>query len=110
MELAELSWEYTDLVLPFVAVVIAVSLVKYVHRLTDSISASRAFRSRGFKQFDKIIVDGEEGTLLCIGLWSCDILIVRNGGQEVRIIPNTRLPFLDIRRRITTRIEAGGSK
>lgn len=99
-ELLNLNAGLMDQIVPYFKVLGAIAIGKYLISLVDNWVAGRRFRSRGFRVGDTVKVDDDIATITRIGIWDTDFRIeeVNESRDEYLAIPNTRLPFIKIRR------------
>lgn len=94
--LSELETSVALWLAPPVALIIAAALAAYIWRLTENIAAGRTFRSRGFKLFDTVLLNGKEAVIVGQDLWSTYFEIRECPRHTYEVIPNTRLAFQSI--------------
>ena len=67
--ISSLSWEMTDAILPWVAVLISVIIAIMFKDFATSLSNGIAFQfDKAFNEGDKVLLDGAEATILKIGM------------------------------------------
>ena len=98
--LDSLALELTDLILPFVGILISVTLGILLYNLTKSIAASFGFKALGYREGEEIILNDERAIVTRIGLLSSSFLILNGNDNVVKwaTFPSSRLEWQNIKR------------
>ena len=97
-----LSTDLTDLILPWVAVLISAIIAFMLRDFVASLSKGLKFKMNSqFKEGDKVIIDGERGLIVKIGTSQTVFGITKavgefEGDYVWRYVPNERIPFLKL--------------
>ena len=95
--LASLSGEFTELMLPWVAVLISIVVAIMFKDFATSLSKGIAFQfDKAFNEGDKVLLDGCEATILKIGMRQTVFGIYSDRGYVWRYVPNERILFLKL--------------
>ncbi len=95
--LASLSGEFTELMLPWVAVLISIVVAIMFKDFATSLSKGIAFQfDKAFNEGDKVLLDGCEATILKIGMRQTVFGIYSERGYVWRYVPNERILFLKL--------------
>ena len=90
--LASLSGELTELLLPWVAVLISIVVAILFKDFATSLSKGIAFQmDKAFNEGDKVLLDGCEATILKIGMRQTVFGIYSDRGYVWRYVPNERI-------------------
>lgn len=97
MELTELSMSVSDMLLPWIAVLISVVVTIWFKDFATNFAKGLAFKRKpGFEPGDKVYIDGEEALIISIGIQETVFEIVRDGKTVWRYVPNTRTEYIKL--------------
>ena len=102
MGLETISADLTTLILPWVAVLISAIIAFMLRDFVASLSKGLKFKMNSqFKEGDKVIIDGERGLIVKIGISQTVFGITKavgefEGDYVWRYVPNERIPFLKL--------------
>ena len=97
MELTELSMSVSDMLLPWIAVLISVVVTIWFKDFATNFAKGLAFKRKpGFEPGDKVYIDGEEALIISIGIQETVFEIVRDGKTVWRYVPNTRTEHIKL--------------
>ena len=103
--LASLSGELTELLLPWVAVLISIVLAILFKDFATSLSKGIAFQmDKAFNEGDKVLLDGCEATILKIGMRQTVFGIYSKRGYVWRYVPNERILTLKLEKVIDSEL------
>ena len=103
--LASLSGEFTELMLPWVAVLISIVVAIMFKDFATSLSKGIAFQmDKSFNEGDKVLLDGCEATILKIGMRQTVFGIYSDRGYVWRYVPNERILFLKLEKVIDSEL------
>jgi|TARA_S200002703_G_C3795460_1_gene245588 hypothetical protein len=95
--ISSLSWEMTDAILPWVAVLISVIIAIMFKDFATSLSKGIAFQfDKAFNEGDKVLLDGAEATILKIGMRQTVFGVYSDRGYVWRYVPNERILYLKL--------------
>ena len=103
--LASLSGELTELLLPWVAVLISIVVAILFKDFATSLSKGIAFQmDKAFNEGDKVLLDGCEVTILKIGMRQTVFGIYSKRGYVWRYVPNERILTLKLEKVIDSEL------
>jgi small-conductance mechanosensitive channel len=103
--LASLSGELTELLLPWVAVLISIVVAILFKDFATSLSKGIAFQmDKAFNEGDKVLLDGYEATILKIGMRQTVFGIYSKRGYVWRYVPNERILTLKLEKVIDSEL------
>ena len=103
--LASLSGELTELLLPWVAVLISIVVAILFKDFATSLSNGIAFQmDKAFNEGDKVLLDGCEATILKIGMRQTVFGIYSDRGYVWRYVPNERILNLKLEKVIDSEL------
>lgn len=103
--LASLSGEFTELMLPWVAVLISIIVAIMFKDFATSLSKGISFWfDKAFNEGDKVLLDGCEATILKIGMRKTVFGIYSDRGYVWRYVPNERILFLKLEKVIDSEL------
>ncbi len=103
--LASLSGELTELLLPWVAVLISIVVAILFKDFATSLSKGIAFQmDKAFNEGDKVLLDGCEATILKIGMRQTVFGIYSDRGYVWRYVPNERILTLKLEKVIDSEL------
>ena len=103
--LASLSGEFTELMLPWVAVLISIVVAIMFKDFATSLSKGIAFQfDKAFNEGDKVLLDGCEATILKIGMRQTVFGIYSKRGYVWRYVPNERILTLKLEKVIDSEL------
>ena len=111
-DLTVVSENFTDLLLPFVSVLIMLVFTLWVRDFATKIAKGMAFKMNSdFQEGDKVILDNEQALIVKIGLLQTVFGITKPCGNYCwRYVPNERIPFLKIEKIIFDNIAKENEK
>ena len=101
-ELSDLSLQMTDVLMPWIAVLISIMIAIWFKDWATKLAKGIAFKlNPQFKEGDKVILDGERALIVKIGMTETVFGITKTGGEWDgdyiwRYVPNDRIPFLKL--------------
>ena len=101
-ELSDLSLQMTDVLMPWIAVLISIMIAIWFKDWATKLAKGIAFKlNPQFKEGDKVILDGERALIVKIGLTQTVFGIEKDSGQfrgdyVWRYVPNERLSYLKL--------------
>lgn len=97
MELSELSMNLTDMLLPWIAILVSVIITIWFKDFATNIAKGLAFKRKpGFEPGDRVYLDGEKALIISIGIQETVFEIERDGITVWRYIPNTRTEYIKL--------------
>ena len=97
MELSELSMNLTDMLLPWIAILVSVIITIWFKDFATNIAKGLAFKRKpGFEPGDRVYLDGEKALIISIGIQETVFEIERDGITVWRYIPNTRTDYIKL--------------
>ena len=103
--LASLSGELTELLLPWVAILISIFVAILFKDFATSLSKGIAFQmDKAFNEGDKVLLDGCEATILKIGMRQTVFGIYSDRGYVWRYVPNERILTLKLEKVIDSEL------
>jgi hypothetical protein len=97
MELTELSMSVSDMILPWIAVLISIVVTIWFKDIATNIAKGLAFKRKpGFEPGDKVYIDGEEALIISIGIQETVFEMQRDGKTVWRYVPNTRTEYIKL--------------
>lgn len=105
MDIENLSIHLTDLVTPFLTMMIGITFALWIKDLASDIAKGISFKYFGpFKEGDKVVLDGHKAIIVKIGLtisvFGCDDA---DKGYIWRYVPNDRIGMLQLGKIISTK-------
>ena len=90
--LASLTGDLTELLLPWVAILISIVVAILFKDFATSLSKGIAFQmDKAFNEGDKVLLDGAEATILKIGMRQTVFGVYSDRGYVWRYVPNERI-------------------
>lgn len=97
MELSELSMNLTDMLLPWIAVLVSVIITIWFKDFATNFAKGLAFKRKpGFEPGDRVYLDGEKALIISIGIQETVFEIERDGITVWRYVPNTRTEYIKL--------------
>jgi hypothetical protein len=97
MELSELSMNLTDMLLPWIAILVSVIITIWFKDFATNLAKGLAFKRKpGFEPGDRVYLDGEKALIISIGIQETVFEIERDGITVWRYIPNTRTEYIKL--------------
>jgi hypothetical protein len=97
MELSELSMNLTDILLPWIAILVSVIITIWFKDFATNIAKGLTFKRKpGFEPGDRVYLDGEKALIISIGIQETVFEIERDGITVWRYIPNTRTEYIKL--------------
>lgn len=97
MELSELSMNLTDMLLPWIAILVSVIITIWFKDFATNFAKGLAFKRKpGFEPGDAVYLDGEKALIISIGIQETVFEIERAGITVWRYVPNTRTEYVKL--------------
>ena len=97
MELSELSMNVTDMLLPWIAILVSLVITIWFKDFATKIAKGMAFKmNKSFNEGDTVILDGSDALIVKIGLRESIFGVYSDKGFTWRYVPNERIPFLKL--------------
>jgi len=97
MELSELSMNLTDMLLPWIAILVSVIITIWFKDFATNFAKGLAFKRKpGFEPGDRVFLDGEKALIISIGIQETVFEIERDGITVWRYVPNTRTEYIKL--------------
>ena len=97
MELSELSMNLTDMLLPWIAVLVSVIITIWFKDFATNFAKGLAFKRKpGFEPGDRVYLDGEKALIISIGIQETVFELERDGITVWRYVPNTRTEYIKL--------------
>ena len=97
MGISELSMNLTDMLLPWIAILVSVIITIWFKDFATNIAKGLAFKRKpGFEPGDRVYLDGEKALIISIGIQETVFEIERDGITVWRYIPNTRTEYIKL--------------
>ena len=91
--LADLEQSVALYLAPPIAVIVSMAFGQYIWKLIQCLAGARTFRSRGFRLFDRLILNGEPVVFVGQDVWSSYFETCQCPKHRYVTIPNNRLMF-----------------
>lgn len=97
MELTELSMNISDMLMPWLAVLISVVITIWFKDFATNLAKGIQFiRNPAFMPGDVVYLDGETATIISIGIRETVFAMDRDGQRVWRYVPNSRIDFVKL--------------
>ena len=97
MELSELSMSLTDMLLPWIAILVSVIITIWFKDFATNFAKGLAFKRKpGFEPGDRVYLDGEKALIISIGIQETVFELERDGITVWRYVPNTRTEYIKL--------------
>ena len=97
MNISELSMDLTDVMLPWIAVLVSVVITIWFKDFATNLAKGLQFiRNPAFMPGDVVYLDGEEATIISIGIRETVFAFDRDGQRVWRYIPNSRIDYVKL--------------
>lgn len=97
MGISELSMNLTDMLLPWIAILVSVIITIWFKDFATNIAKGLSFKRKpGFEPGDRVYLDGEKALIISIGIQETVFEIERDGITVWRYIPNTRTDYIKL--------------
>jgi hypothetical protein len=97
MELSELSMNLTDMLLPWIAILVSVIITIWFKDFATNFAKGLAFKRKpGFEPGDRVYLDGEKALIISIGIQETVFELERDGITVWRYVPNTRTEYIKL--------------
>ena len=104
-ELEHLSIELTQLILPWISVLISIVFVFWFKDFATSLAKGFKFKQNPlFNEGDKVLLEGQDAIILKIGLRSTVFGLYTSRGYTWRVIANERLEYLKLEKLIDNNV------
>lgn len=101
--------QFAELVTPFIVAMVAVVATLVMKNAAEKIAKGLAFKwDKAFNEGDQIILDGQSGVIVKIGLLTSVFGIYSENGYTWRYVPNERIPFLKLEKIINKDLHLDG--
>lgn len=95
--LEELSIEFTQLLLPWISILLSIVMVFWFKDFATSLAKGLKFKQNPlFNEGDKCLLEGEEAIIVKIGIRSTVFGLYTNRGYTWRVVPNERIEYLKL--------------
>ena len=95
--LEELSIEFTQLLLPWISLLLSIEMVFWLKDFATSLAKGLKFKQNPlFNEGDKCLLEGEEAIIVKIGIRSTVFGLYTNRGYTWRVVPNERIEYLKL--------------
>ena len=95
--LEELSIEFTQLLLPWISILLSIVLVFWFKDFATSLAKGLKFKQNPlFNEGDKCLLEGEEAIIVKIGIRSTVFGLYTGRGYTWRVVPNERIEYLKL--------------
>lgn len=96
-DLSNLTIELTDVILPWIAILISVVITMWFKDIANNIAKGLSFKMKpGFEPGDRVFLDGEEAVIISIGIRETIFEFQRECGKCWRYVPNSRTEYLKL--------------
>ena len=97
MELSELSMNLTDMLLPWIAILVSVIITIWFKDFATNFAKGLSFKRKpGFEPGDRVYLDGEKALIISIGIQETVFELERDGITVWRYVPNTRTEYIKL--------------
>lgn len=97
MGITELSSNLTDMLLPWLAVLVSIVITIWFKDFASNIAKGLAFKRKpGFEPGDTVYLDGEKAIIISIGIQETVFELIRDDKTVWRYIPNTRTDYVKL--------------
>lgn len=97
MELSELSMNLTDMLLPWIAILVSVIITIWFKDFATNFAKGLAFKRKpGFNPGDRVYLDGEKALIISIGIQETVFELERDDITVWRYVPNTRTEYIKL--------------
>ena len=97
MELSELSMSLTDMLLPWIAILVSVIITIWFKDFATNFAKGLAFKRKpGFEPGDRVYLDGEKALIISIGIQETVFELERDSITVWRYVPNTRTEYIKL--------------
>jgi uncharacterized Zn finger protein len=98
--------DITTLLMPWITVLLSIIIALMIKEIATSISKGLKFKmSKVFQPGDVVILDGEEATIIHIGLTQTVFERIGERGLVWRYVPNERIQFLKLEKVIRSDVK-----
>jgi len=96
-DLNSLSMDLTNLLLPWIGVLLSLIIALWVKNFVDAFVKGVTFKmNNSFNEGDKVLLDGAEAIIVKIGAMETVFGVYSDRGYTWRYVPNSRIPFLKL--------------
>jgi|TARA_B100000035_G_scaffold315038_1_gene333588 hypothetical protein len=96
-DLNTLSMEFTDMILPWIAVLISLVVAIWFKDFAQSLAKGLRFKMNpAFNEGDEVILDGQPAMIVKIGARETVFGVYTDRGYTWRYVPNERIPVLKL--------------
>ena len=96
-DLNTLSMEFTDMILPWIAVLISLVVAIWFKDFAQSLAKGLRFKMNpAFNEGDEVILDGQPAMIVKIGARETVFGVYTDRGYTWRYVPNERIPYLKL--------------
>ncbi len=97
MELSELSMNVTDMLLPWIAILVSLVITIWFKDFATNIAKGLSFKRKpGFEPGDSVFLDGERALIISIGIQETVFEIQRDSNTVWRYVPNARTDIIKL--------------
>lgn len=97
MELSELSMSISDMLVPWFTILVSVVITIWFKDFATNLAKGLQFiRNPAFMPGDVVYLDGEQATIVSIGIRETVFAMDRDGERVWRYIPNSRIDYIKL--------------
>lgn len=97
MGISELSMNLTDMLLPWIAVLVSIVITIWFKDFAANVAKGLSFKRKpGFEPGDSVYLDGEKAIIISIGIQETVFELERDGKTVWRYVPNTRTDYIKL--------------
>lgn len=97
MELSELSMSISDMLVPWFTILVSVVITIWFKDFATNLAKGLQFiRNPAFMPGDVVYLDGEQATIVSIGVRETVFAMDRDGERVWRYIPNSRIDYVKL--------------
>lgn len=97
MNISELSMNLTDMLLPWIAVLVSIVITIWFKDFASNVAKGLSFKRKpGFEPGDSVYLDGEKAVIISIGIQETVFELQRDGITVWRYVPNTRTDYIKL--------------
>ena len=110
-ELNSLSMELTDIILPWIAILISLVIAIWFKEFATGLAKGLKFKmNKAFNAGDQVILDGQDAVIVSIGTSETVFGIYSDKGYTWRYVPNERIAMLKLEKVINPDVHKDSDK
>ena len=110
-ELNSLSMELTDIILPWIAILISLVIAIWFKEFATGLAKGLKFKmNKAFNAGDQVILDGQDAVIVSIGTSETVFGIYSDKGYTWRYVPNERIAMLKFEKVINPDVHKDSDK